>query len=67
MLHTTVGSALSGASVLVHEYPMEEPLHPDTVLSGAHEDGTPVMTKVPPLLLPPLLPPPETAKPEVQQ
>jgi len=47
MLHSSVGSLSSGASVLVHEYP-SEPLHPVTVGSGEHEDGSPVMTVTPP-------------------
>jgi hypothetical protein len=49
MLHSSVGSLSSGASVLVHEYP-SEPLHPVTVGSAEHEEGSPVMpTTVPPL------------------
>jgi hypothetical protein len=47
MLHSSVGSLSSGASVLVHEYP-SEPLHPVTVGSGEHEDGSPVMPPPPP-------------------
>jgi len=38
-LHDRDGSLWSGASVLVHEYPVDGELHPVTVPSTAHEEG----------------------------